>query len=32
MIAVDSNKFRLTKALEFGATDAVEVGPGTSPT
>jgi alcohol dehydrogenase len=29
VIAVDSNKFRLTKALEFGATDAVEVGPGT---
>jgi alcohol dehydrogenase len=24
VIAVDSNKFRLTKALEFGATDAVE--------
>ena len=29
VIAIDSNKFRLTKALEFGATDAVEVGPGT---
>lgn len=29
VIAVDSNKFRLTKALEFGATDAVEVGLGT---
>ena len=29
VIAVDSNKFRLTKALEFGATDAVEAGPGT---
>ena len=28
VIAVDSNKFRLSKALEFGATDAVEVGPG----
>ncbi|TNC28494.1 alcohol dehydrogenase catalytic domain-containing protein [Amycolatopsis alkalitolerans] len=27
VIAIDSNKFRLTKALEFGATDAVEVGP-----
>jgi alcohol dehydrogenase len=29
VIAVDTNKFRLAKALEFGATDAVEVGPGT---
>ena len=29
VIAVDTNKFRLTKAIEFGATDAVEVGPGT---
>jgi len=29
VIAVDTNKFRLEKALEFGATDAVEVGPGT---
>src|SRR3954447_3840041 len=29
VIAIDSNKFRLEKALEFGATDAVEVGPGT---
>ena len=29
VIAVDTNKFRLTKALEFGATDAVEAGPGT---
>jgi alcohol dehydrogenase len=29
VIAVDTNKFRLGKALEFGATDAVEVGPGT---
>jgi alcohol dehydrogenase len=29
VIAVDSNKFRLEKALEFGATDAIEVGPGT---
>jgi alcohol dehydrogenase len=26
-IAVDSNKFRLEKAHEFGATDVVEVGP-----
>jgi alcohol dehydrogenase len=30
VIAVDVNKFRLTKALEFGATDAVEAGPGTA--
>jgi alcohol dehydrogenase len=30
VIAVDTNKFRLTKALEFGATDAVEAGPGTT--
>ena len=30
VIAVDTNKFRLTKALEFGATDAVEVGPDTA--
>ena len=29
VIAVDTNKFRLDKALEFGATDAVEVGPNT---
>src|SRR5580765_602443 len=29
VIAVDTNKFRLTKAIEFGATAAVEVGPGT---
>jgi alcohol dehydrogenase len=29
VIAVDTNKFRLQKALEFGATDIVEVGPGT---
>ncbi len=29
VIAVDSNKFRLEKALEFGATDAVEAGAGT---
>ncbi|GLY15384.1 alcohol dehydrogenase catalytic domain-containing protein [Kineosporia rhizophila] len=29
VIAVDSNKFRLEKALEFGATDTVEAGPGT---
>ncbi|SFL31795.1 alcohol dehydrogenase catalytic domain-containing protein [Geodermatophilus ruber] len=28
VIAVDTNKFRLQKALEFGATDAVEAGPG----
>jgi len=28
VIAVDTNKFRLDKALEFGATDVVEVGPG----
>jgi alcohol dehydrogenase len=27
VIAIDSNKFRLEKAIEFGATDAVEVGP-----
>src|SRR6201994_4592796 len=29
VIAVDSNKFRLDKALEFGATDVVEAGPST---
>ncbi|MFF5076063.1 alcohol dehydrogenase catalytic domain-containing protein [Actinoplanes sp. NPDC000266] len=29
VIAVDSNKFRLEKAIEFGATDAFEAGPGT---
>ena len=29
VIAIDSNKFRLEKATEFGATDAVDVGPGT---
>jgi alcohol dehydrogenase len=29
VIAVDSNKFRLGKALEFGATDVVEVNPRT---
>jgi alcohol dehydrogenase len=29
VIAIDSNKFRLTKALDFGATDAVEAGPDT---
>lgn len=29
VIAVDSNKFRLEKAVEFGATDTVEAGPGT---
>ncbi|WP_214407925.1 alcohol dehydrogenase catalytic domain-containing protein [Pseudonocardia lacus] len=28
VIAVDTNKFRLAKALEFGATDAVEAGEG----
>jgi alcohol dehydrogenase len=28
VIAVDSNKFRLEKAVEFGATDAFEAGPG----
>jgi alcohol dehydrogenase len=27
VIAVDTNKFRLEKALEFGATDTVEAGP-----
>jgi alcohol dehydrogenase len=27
VIAIDSNKFRLEKALEFGATDAFEAGP-----
>ena len=30
VIAIDTNKFRLTKALEFGATDTVEAGPGTA--
>jgi alcohol dehydrogenase len=29
VIAIDSNKFRLEKALEFGATDTVETGPDT---
>jgi alcohol dehydrogenase len=29
VIAVDSNKFRLEKALDFGATDAFEAGPDT---
>src|SRR6195952_4637353 len=29
IIAIDSNKFRLEKAYEFGATDTVEVGPNT---
>ncbi len=29
VIAVDSNKFRLEKALDFGATDAIEAGPDT---
>jgi alcohol dehydrogenase len=28
VIAIDSNKFRLEKAIEFGATDAFEAGPG----
>jgi alcohol dehydrogenase len=28
VIALDANKFRLDKALEFGATDVVEAGPG----
>jgi len=28
VIAIDTNKFRLDKALEFGATDVVEAGPG----
>ena len=28
-IVIDSNKFRLEKALEFGATDIVEAGPNT---
>jgi alcohol dehydrogenase len=27
VIAIDTNKFRLEKALDFGATDTVEVGP-----
>ncbi len=27
VIAIDSNKFRLEKALDFGATDVVEAGP-----
>ncbi|MCW2848157.1 MAG: S-(hydroxymethyl)glutathione dehydrogenase [Marmoricola sp.] len=30
VIAVDTNKFRLEKALDFGATDMVEVGPDTA--
>ena len=29
VIAVDTNKFRLEKAMDFGATDTVEVGPNT---
>jgi alcohol dehydrogenase len=29
VIAVDTDKFRLEKAIEFGATDTVEAGPGT---
>jgi alcohol dehydrogenase len=29
VIAIDTNKFRLEKAMEFGATDTVEVGPDT---
>jgi len=28
VIAIDTNKFRLDKALEFGATDVIEAGPG----
>ncbi|HEY4461443.1 MAG TPA: zinc-binding dehydrogenase, partial [Streptosporangiaceae bacterium] len=28
IIAIDTNKFRLETALEFGATDALEAGPG----
>ena len=28
VIAIDTNKFRLETALEFGATDALEAGPG----
>ncbi len=27
VIAIDSNKFRLVKAIDFGATDSVEAGP-----
>ena len=30
VIAIDSNKFRLEKALEFGATDVFEAGSGTA--
>ena len=30
VIAIDSNKFRLQKALEFGATDVFEAGPDTA--
>jgi alcohol dehydrogenase len=30
VIAIDSNKFRLEKALEFGATDVFEAGPTTA--
>jgi alcohol dehydrogenase len=30
IIAIDSNKFRLEKALEFGATDVFEAGAGTT--
>jgi len=29
VIAIDSNKFRLETAMDFGATDTVEVGPNT---
>jgi alcohol dehydrogenase len=29
VIAIDTNKFRLGTALEFGATDIIEAGPGT---
>ena len=30
VIAIDTNKFRLDKALEFGATDTVEAGDNTT--
>ena len=30
VIAIDTNKFRLDKALEFGATDTVEAGDNTA--
>ena len=32
IIAIDSNKFRLEKAYEFGATDTVEAAPTRCPT